>query len=103
MEGYHNVYISRYYPDTFDYMGLFSPALNNNPQGHPSATVYQNLEEDLIQQKEHGCELYWIAVEVHDMPILYKIIQDYRNELDRTGMKYVYKETDGGHTWSNWR
>ena len=24
-------------------------------------------------------------------------------KLDRMGMKYEYLETEGGHTWTNWR
>jgi enterochelin esterase family protein len=23
--------------------------------------------------------------------------------MDKIGMKYEYKLTDGGHTWNNWR
>ena len=23
--------------------------------------------------------------------------------LDKLGMKYVYRESDGGHIWRNWR
>ena len=51
MGGYHTAYISQNYPDTFDYMGLFSPALNNNPGDHPSASVYQHLDEKLKKAK----------------------------------------------------
>ena len=43
MGGYHTAYISRYYPNTFDYIGLFSPALNNKPEDHPSARTSYNF------------------------------------------------------------
>lgn len=59
MGGYHTCYISRYYPNTFDYMGLFSPALNNKPEDHPSAPAYQNLEANLKKQMANGYKLYW--------------------------------------------
>jgi enterochelin esterase family protein len=28
---------------------------------------------------------------------------EYRAKLDQIGMKYTYVETEGGHTWRNWR
>lgn len=103
MGGYHTAYISRYYPNTFDYMGLFSPALNNKPEDYPSAPAYQNLDKNLKKQMADGYKVYWIGVGVDDFEILYKGIQDYRKKLDSIGMKYEYVETDGGHTWNNWR
>lgn len=103
MGGYHAAYISRYYPNTFDYMGLFSPALNNKPEDHPSARSYQNLAENLLRQMTNGYKLYWIGVGQDDFPVLYQGIQDYRKQLDSIGMQYEYVETDGGHTWANWR
>ena len=103
MGGYHTNYISRYYPNTFDYMGLFSPALNNKPEQHPSAPAYQNLDKKLKQQMDNGYKLYWIAVGKNDFPVLYNGIKEYRAQLDGIGMKYEYVETEGGHTWTNWR
>ncbi|TMI93750.1 MAG: esterase [Bacteroidetes bacterium] len=103
MGGYHTSYISRYYPNTFDYMGLFSPALNNKPEQYPSAPAYQNLEENLKKQMDNGYKLYWIAVGKNDFGILYNAVKDYRAKLDSMGTKYEYLETEGGHTWTNWR
>ena len=103
MGGYHTSYISRYYPNTFDYMGLFSPALNNKPEQYPAAKAYQNLDKNLKQQMSDGYKLYWIAVGKDDVPILFNAIVDYRAKLDKMGMKYEYVETEGGHTWTNWR
>lgn len=101
MGGYHTAYISRYYPNTFDYMGLFSPALNNNPDS--SKTAYKDADENLLMQKNNGFKLYWIAVGKTDFPVLFTGVQEYRKKLDSIGMKYEYKETEGGHTWTNWR
>ena len=103
MGGYHTSYISRYYPNTFDYMGLFSPALNNKPEQYPTALAYQNLDKNLKRQMSDGYKLYWIAVGKDDVPILFNAIKEYRAKLDAMGMKYEYLETEGGHTWSNWR
>lgn len=103
MGGFHTAYISLYYPNTFDYVGLFSSALNVNPRGNnPSSPVYQNVDEKLKQQMNNGYKLYWIGVGVDDTAV-YQGIQEYRKKMDSIGMKYEYVETDGGHTWQNWR
>ena len=103
MGGYHTSYISRLYPNTFDYMGLFSPALNNMPEQFPTAPAYQHLDENLKKQMDNGYKLYWIAVGKDDFKILFDAVQEYRKKLDSMGMKYEYVETEGGHTWTNWR
>ncbi|MDD4655653.1 MAG: esterase, partial [Bacteroidales bacterium] len=28
---------------------------------------------------------------------------EYRQKLDKIQMPYVYRESEGGHTWTNWR
>ena len=28
---------------------------------------------------------------------------DFRKKLDAMGVSYIYRETDGGHEWRNWR
>jgi enterochelin esterase family protein len=34
---------------------------------------------------------------------LYKSGVEYRERLDKIGMKYTYVESEGGHIWRNWR
>ena len=99
MGGYHSLHISRYYPNTFDYVGLFSAAImpNNNVQ----SKVYENFDETLTAQMKNGYKLYWIGIGKTDF--LYKNVTDYRNKLDKMGMKYTYYESEGGHIWRNWR
>ncbi len=103
MGGYHTAYISQNYPNTFDYMGLFSPAMNNKPGQFPDSPAYKNLDAKLKAQQENGYKLYWIAVGKTDFGILLDGIKDYRKRLDAVGMKYEFKFTEGGHTWTNWR
>jgi len=99
MGGYHSLHISRYYPNTFDYVGLFSAAIMPN-QG-VTAKVYENFDETLKAQKDNGYKLYWIGIGKSDF--LYKNVTDYCQKLDGMGMKYEFMETEGGHTWTNWR
>ena len=99
MGGYHSLHISRYYPNTFDYVGLFSAAIM--PDAKVTSKVYANFDETLKKQMDNGYKLYWIGIGKTDF--LFKFNEEYRAKLDKMGMKYVYRESEGGHTWTNWR
>ncbi|GHV18039.1 hypothetical protein FACS1894169_14130 [Bacteroidia bacterium] len=99
MGGYHSLHISRYYPNMFDYIGLFSPAIL--PSQGVNSKVYEDIDGTLAGQIRNGYRLYWIGIGKTDF--LYKAVEEYRAKLDKLGAKYTYVETEGGHTWSNWR
>jgi len=99
MGGFHSLHISRYYPDTFDYIGLFSAAIL--PNQNVSHQVYRDIDSTLKQQMENGYKLYWIGMGKTDF--LYDSGKQYLQRLDNLGMKYVYRESEGGHIWRNWR
>jgi len=99
MGGFHSLYISANYPKTFDYVGLFSPAIL--PPENQKSPIYQNLDEKLKTQQKNFYKLYWIAIGKTDF--LYKNVSEYRQNLDKMDFKYQYIESEGGHTWSNWR
>ncbi len=99
MGGYHSLHISRFYANTFDYVGLFSAAIT--PDAKVTSKVYANFDETLKKQMDSGYKLYWIGIGKTDF--LYKFNEEYRAKLDKMGMKYVYHESEGGHTWTNWR
>jgi len=103
MGGFHTANISMYYPNTFDYVGLFSSALGVRPTGNATSPVYQNVDEKLKRQMDNGYKLYWMGIGVDDMPMIYNGNRDFREKMDDMGMKYEYVETAGGHTWNNWR
>ncbi len=99
MGGYHSLHISRYYPDTFDYIGLFSAAIM--PNDKVTSKVYENVDATLQQQMKNGYRLYWIGIGKTDF--LYKFNTEYRQKLDAMKMPYEFRESEGGHTWTNWR
>jgi len=99
MGGYHSLHISRYYTNTFDYVGLFSAAIMADEKA--TSKVYENFDATLEAQMKNGYKLYWIGMGKTDF--LYKAGVDHRAKLDKMGMKYTYVETEGGHTWTNWR
>lgn len=99
MGGFHAMHISRYYPNIFDYVGLFSAAIM--PREDATGKVYADFDSTLANQMKNGYQLYWIGIGKTDF--LYKNNTDFRKKLDDIGMKYEYVETDGGHIWRNWR
>ena len=99
MGGFHSLHLSRYYPNTFDYVGLFSAAIMPNEE--VKSPVYENFVPTLQAQNRNGFKLYWIGMGKTDF--LYQSNVDYRKQLDDIGMKYTYRESEGGHTWTNWR
>lgn len=99
MGGYHTLHISRFYPNTFDYMGLFSAAIMAREDA--TGKVYSNFDQTLKTQMDNGYKLYWIAIGKTDF--LYDANKEYRTKLDAMKMPYQYVESEGGHTWRNWR
>ena len=104
MGGNHSFATSKRYPDTFNYIGLFSAAIQMSSN---RASTYERLTSDAEVQKQLARlfagkpALYWIAIGKTDF--LYQQNADLRKYLDEKGYPYEYRETDGGHIWRNWR
>ena len=63
--------------------------------------IYNHLEEKLECQFEHAPRLYYMAIGRDDF--LMKMNSEYRVILDKHDYPYTYVETDGDHSWENWR
>lgn len=105
MGGMHSASISAQYTNTFDYVGIFSappiPALlstDNNPDASQMADEFVNK---LKVQQKNGFKLYWIACGKTDF--LYQGVLESMNRMDKIGFKYIYRESEDGHIWRNWR
>lgn len=99
MGGGHSWRTSMLMPDTFDYVGLFSAAVRWS--GNGVETSNEEISEPLQRQFKNAPKLYWIAIGKDDF--LYKLNEDYRSLLDSMNIPYEYHESEGGHTWTNWR
>lgn len=64
-------------------------------------SIYDDVDNKLKVQFSTAPKLYYIAVGRDDF--VKKLNDDWRKKLDAKGYKYYYNETDGGHTWENWR
>ena len=103
MGGFHSLFISINNPDTFDYVGLFSAAVDQQQNtangGFPNIYADRNQKIDHLFSKHP--KLFWIGIGKTDF--LFKNNNDLRAYLDSKQHKYTYLETEGGHIWRNWR
>lgn len=100
MGGGHSWRLGLEYPDAFDYIGMFSPAIRWNGSGVDEADD-PALEGLLARQMQNPPKEYLIAIGVDDF--LKPVNDSYRHLLDEKGYSYEYVESDGGHIWRNWR
>lgn len=99
MGGFHSFHISKQYPDTFDYVGLFSAAVRETSDSGNG--IYSDTDAKLERQFGNGVDLYYIAIGKDDF--LYGENENLRHYLDEHDYPYEYHESDGNHTWRNWR
>ncbi len=104
MGGFHSLHISKYYENTFDYIGLFSAATSlGSPNQQPSQSpVYADFWGKIEKQIKNGYKLYWIGCGKTDF--LYKSNIEFMEKAKKDyNMPFIYRESEGGHTWNNWR
>jgi enterochelin esterase-like enzyme len=102
MGGAHTQTITNNNPGMFSYIGVYSMGIMNmGPQTQDAAKVEQERIAKLTALKNSGYKLYWIACGKDDF--VYKGVVTLRETLDKVGLKYIYRESTGGHTWANWR
>jgi enterochelin esterase family protein len=101
MGGYQTQNITNSNPGMFNYigvmsMGLFSSFGNNNTNYDKDKHVAQL--KALMASKP---KLYWIGIGKNDF--LYATVAKLRSLYDEIGLKYIYRESEGNHTWNVWR
>ncbi len=99
MGGFNALNISALYPETFDYVGLFSAAIQ--PRANQDDALFTDREKLLADQFAGSPALYWIGI--GDSDFLYDENKEYRALLTLKGYPYTYYESTGGHQWKNWR
>lgn len=87
-------------PELFDYIGVMSMGFADLSR-FGIEVDHSKRGEQIEALKAADPELYWIACGTDDF--LYQSVVDMRNELDKHDFDYTYRESTGGHTWSNWR
>jgi enterochelin esterase family protein len=102
MGGGHTQTITNNNPGMFNYIGVYSMGIMNmGPQNQDAAKLEEERNAKLLKLKESGFKLYWIGCGKDDF--VYNSVINLRAALDKAGIKYIYRESTGGHTWANWR
>jgi enterochelin esterase-like enzyme len=99
MGGAHTLNYGLPHPERFHYVGVFSMGLgfgNNN-----SVAAYEAANADALKQAARQMKLVYYAIGRTDF--LYNTSAPTRELLQKYGIKFIYHESDGGHTWMNWR
>ncbi|NSW93417.1 MAG: esterase [Bacteroidales bacterium] len=97
MGGYQTQKITNTNPGKFMYIGVWSMGLYN-------MFGQYDKEEHIAQLKELKASnpiLYYIGCGKTDF--LFKGVTELRSLYDELGFKYTYRESEGGHSWNNWR
>jgi len=104
MGGGHTLNIAFPNPGKFAYIGVFSSGIFGIAGGAaPSGPTWEEQHKDVLDDAEakKGIKLVWFATGRDDF--LVKTSQASVEMLKKHGFDVVYKETDGAHTWINWR
>ncbi|HVN57660.1 MAG TPA: alpha/beta hydrolase-fold protein [Bacteroidales bacterium] len=102
MGGMHTQTITNDNPGLFGYIGVFSMGLMTFPaQNQDQAKLDQERDAKIDALRNSGYKLYWIGCGKDDF--LFQSVIKLRETLDKHNFKYTYRESTGGHTWTNWR
>lgn len=95
MGGAHTITASTEYPGTFGYIGVFSSGIFD------ANADMAELEKKFAALKASGVTKYWIGCGKDDFVM--ESNKRLLSILDKTDFEHEYHESDGGHTWANWR
>jgi enterochelin esterase family protein len=97
MGGAHTLRFGLTQPERFGYVGVFSMGLLDTT----SVKTYETQHAAALDRGAKAFKLVYYAMGKDDF--LYRSVAPTRALLDRHGVKHVYNESGGGHTWMNWR
>ena len=97
MGGAHTLRFGLTSPERFGYVGVFSMGLMDTAQ----VASYEKQNAAALGRGAQAFRLVYYAMGKEDF--LYRSVAPTRSLLDKYGVKHVYNESAGGHTWVNWR
>jgi enterochelin esterase family protein len=100
MGGSHTIRFGLPRSDLFRYVGIFSMGLGM-PGREQDLQRYEAANDAALKRSAKELKLVYYAIGKDDF--LYATVAPTRALLDRYGIRHVYNESGGGHTWINWR
>lgn len=98
--GLQALYLSADHPESFDYVGLFSPYAEATFAAKYHRDVYKGLPWKLEEQFANPPKQYIIYIGKTD--IFYPHMRAYDRRLTRHGYPHRFVQAEGGHEWYNW-
>lgn len=98
--GFQTFHTAKEFPGRFGYIGIFSGLFTPEPQ-HAGSVITENMDEKIASLFGGNPRLFRIYIGSDDF--LYDENVKWRAYFDKQGYDYDYIESDGGHTWQNWR
>jgi enterochelin esterase-like enzyme len=100
MGGIQTMNLAFTYPEMFSWYGVMSMGLVDMSRFGVKDDP-ELRKKNLERLNKSKVKLYWIACGKNDF--LYNGVQDLRKFLDDNKFPYEYRESEGGHTWTEWR
>jgi enterochelin esterase family protein len=97
MGGAHTLRVGLTHPELFDYVGIFSMGLLNAQQ----VAEYETQNAKALTQAGKSMKVVYYGMGKTDF--LYASAAPTRAMMEKYGMSPIYNESEGGHTWINWR
>lgn len=103
MGGAHTLAIGIPHLDKYAFLGVFSSGIFGMGPGAPGLEEYQKQNEKFLTDHElkKGLRLFWFATGKEDF--LVQVSRSTVEMFKKHGFDVVYRETEGAHTWTNWR
>jgi enterochelin esterase-like enzyme len=98
MGGFQTLDVTLSHPELFNYVGVFSSGFFGAAIDEAETKYAKALNDPSFNK---GKKLFWISIGKDDF-----VMESNKKTLallDKHQIKYQYKETEGGHTWINWR
>lgn len=102
MGGRESLFIGFSMPDTFGYIGAFSPApgLMSFPSlGYPG----QLTVEEMTLPNEHKGNTFILIVSGNQDGVVNDVPNDYHKALEDNGIRHTFYKIDGGHDFTVWK
>lgn len=97
MGGAHTMSTGLVNPDLFAYVGIFSMGLMSAER----VDAYEARHAAALAKASESMKLVYYAMGKTDF--LYDSVAPTRAVFEKYGIAHLYVESEGGHTWANWR
>ena len=105
MGGREALFIGIKMPETFGYIGAFSPAPGLLPMDYPNDRKHQGqlTAEEMTLPDEYKNNMFILMCNGDEEEMFNHIAGDYKKAFDGSGVKYEYYVTGSGHDFRTWK